>query len=148
MEKLIKELQRMTVLWESLWFNKISSIQNDVGRRLQKFSSEFKRLNNSNFTDSEIESSAKEKYSTLIFPILHSFDSLVTETLSSTPSSPYEKLFQDNYKDKIIEAIDLLKSPQDFSNAKKSFDKFLAVICLPSFKLNQIFIIYISFLDK
>jgi len=122
----IKELQRITVLWEELWLNKITSLQFDISKRLHKVNAEFERINdNLNLTPAEQNRIMKETHNAQMKPVIISFDRLLS--ITSRATTPHEKWFLDNFGSRIRQAYDRLKSPRRWDGVKEGWDLFRLV---------------------
>ncbi|CAG8452002.1 10839_t:CDS:2, partial [Paraglomus occultum] len=122
----IKELQRITVLWEELWLNKITSLQFDISKRLHKVNAEFERINdNLNLTSAEQNRMMKETHEAQMKPVIISFDRLLS--ITSRATTPHEEWFLDNFGSRIREAYDRLKSPKRWDGVKEGWDLFRVI---------------------
>ncbi|CAG8762248.1 16564_t:CDS:2, partial [Cetraspora pellucida] len=118
----IEELQRITVLWEELWLNKISGLQLDVNRRFHKFEREFERINdNLNLSSEQRNKIMKESYDAIMKPVILSIDRLYNSTIAAA-STHHEKWFCRTFGNRIHEALETLRTPFSWESYKTGWD--------------------------
>ncbi len=67
---LVRELQRVTLLWDELWLGTLNQHHQDVGRRLNQLENEVKKVNNnSSLTAEEKTLIIKKKHNTILKPV-------------------------------------------------------------------------------
>ncbi|CAG8582777.1 10118_t:CDS:2, partial [Dentiscutata heterogama] len=120
--RVIEELQRITVLWEELWLNKISGLQLDVNRRFHKFEREFERINdNLNLSSEQRNKIMKESYDAIMKPVILSIDRLYNSTIA-VASTQHEKWFCQTFGNRIHEALEILRTPFSWESYKSGWD--------------------------
>ncbi|KAF0561158.1 Serine/threonine-protein kinase SMG1 [Gigaspora margarita] len=120
--RVIEELQRITVLWEELWLNKISGLQLDVNRRFHKFEREFERINdNLNLSSEQRNKILKESYDAIMKPVILSIDRLYNCTIA-VASTQHEKWFCQTFGNRIHEALEILRTPFSWESYKSGWD--------------------------
>ncbi|CAG8681341.1 36376_t:CDS:2, partial [Racocetra persica] len=120
--RVIEELQRITVLWEELWLNKISGLQLDVNRRFHKFEREFERINdNLNLSSEQRNKIMKESYDAIMKPVILSIDRSYNSTIAAA-STHHEKWFCRTFGNRIYEALEAIRSPFSWESYKTGWD--------------------------
>lgn len=67
---MVRELQRVTLLWDELWLGTLNQHHQDVGRRLNQLENEVKKVNNnSSLTAEEKTLIIKKKHNTVLKPV-------------------------------------------------------------------------------
>ncbi|KAI8622690.1 hypothetical protein BC830DRAFT_272313 [Chytriomyces sp. MP71] len=122
--ELLNELQRVTVLWEELWFNKLSALNGEAPKRLNQFASEFNRMETA---AAKATLTLREKYDLIMFPVIHSISKLVQETIDRVPATAHETWFREMYHERIHVALHHLKSPKDLSALKGLWEPFVQI---------------------
>ncbi|CAG8459304.1 17347_t:CDS:10, partial [Acaulospora colombiana] len=118
----IRELQHITVLFEELWFNKISGLQLDINKRFHKIEREFERINdNLNLSSDQRIRIMKESYDAIMKPIISSIERLCNKTVA-VASTPHEKWFLDNFGNRIHDALELLRTPRSPETYKEGWE--------------------------
>ncbi|CAG8560727.1 5738_t:CDS:10, partial [Ambispora gerdemannii] len=122
--RVIQELQRITVLWEELWLNKITGLQLDVNKRLHKVGKELERINDKlNLTSDQKTKIMKESYDAIMKPVISSLERLYNVT-SAVPTTPHENWFTKLFGERICEAFDRLRFPRSWDNIKEGWNLF------------------------
>ncbi|KAJ3299777.1 Serine/threonine-protein kinase smg1 [Borealophlyctis nickersoniae] len=123
--RMAEELQKVTVLWEEMWVNKLAHLEMDVGRRMEKLQRESARLEkNASLQADEIMKIHQDRYNAVIKPVLGSIEKLYEQTIRAGPSTPHEQWFAHTYGAKIEEAFTTLKRPVDHSKPKEGWSGF------------------------
>ncbi|KAI9339034.1 hypothetical protein BDR26DRAFT_396545 [Obelidium mucronatum] len=119
---LLNELHRSAVLWEEIWFNKLSYLNGETPKRLQQVSAEISRVKANPTMKSTI--GIDEKYQIIIFPVVNAIERLVKETFDTGATTPHEIWFQTAYLNRITSALATLKNPTDLTAPKKLWEPF------------------------
>ncbi|XP_044735996.1 serine/threonine-protein kinase SMG1 isoform X2 [Chrysoperla carnea] len=118
---LVKELRRITLLWDELWLGTLLQHNNEIVRRLTQLEQEILKVNNNtNLTKDEKEYLVAEKHRILTKPIIFILEQLHSIT-SITPETPNEKLFQERFNSIIVDVIEKLKHPLNPNKPKESW---------------------------
>ncbi|OUM63666.1 hypothetical protein PIROE2DRAFT_43245, partial [Piromyces sp. E2] len=108
-QKMISELQRVTVLWEETLLNKLTQLQGETDKRFARLKKENERVNNNNqLTKEEKDDIIKNNYNSLLKPVIHIIESFYNE-INNEPQNDHERWFHQNYKEILEEAINNLK---------------------------------------
>ncbi|RKO94050.1 hypothetical protein BDK51DRAFT_21401, partial [Blyttiomyces helicus] len=121
-QKMIFELQRATVLWEEMWLNKLTHLQNDVAKRIDRFDADSARIfANGKLSDRERNTLAKTGRVSIVAPIVRAIEAMCAMTTRAEPGTPHEKWFHATYKVPIEEALAALAGSGDLKEAWKMF---------------------------
>ncbi|KAJ3126559.1 Serine/threonine-protein kinase smg1 [Nowakowskiella sp. JEL0407] len=124
--KLIVEFQRVTVLWDELWFHKLAYIQNDVQKRLEKLERESERVRtNTTLKNSEKNKILDDTRAYILKPVIHILDKLCNQTIRRDSETPHETTFKKLLSERIELGLSLLKS--NTTTPKEAWQKFKAV---------------------
>ncbi|ORY20846.1 hypothetical protein LY90DRAFT_433056, partial [Neocallimastix californiae] len=108
-QKMISELQRVTILWEETLLNKLTQLQSEAEKRFSRLKKENERVNiNKQLSKEEKEEIIKNNYFSLLNPVIHNIETFYNE-INVEPQNNHEKWFHDNYKKMIEDAIKILK---------------------------------------
>lgn len=116
---LVRELRRISLLWDELWLLSLSQVYAENVKRFQTFDSEFQKTDQS--PDKIILFT--EKYRLLMRPVLFVLERL-QEWTSKTPETNHESSFQEKFSRFIDLTISDMKKPFDSSNTLAAFNKF------------------------
>lgn len=112
-QTLVKELRRITLLWDELWLGTLAQHQSEILKRQQQLEYEIEKVNeNANLNKDEKKSLIEEKHRIIIKPIVYILEQLQDVT-SVEAQTPHEKQFQEKYLTIILEVIDKLKNPEN-----------------------------------
>ncbi|XP_066151447.1 serine/threonine-protein kinase SMG1 [Euwallacea fornicatus] len=110
-QTLVKELRRITLLWDELWLGTLAQHQSEISKRQHQLEYEIEKVNdNTNLTKEERSSLIIEKHRIIIKPIIFVLEQL-NDVTKVEPETPHEKQFQEKYLDDINSVIDKLKNP-------------------------------------
>ncbi|KAJ3131917.1 Serine/threonine-protein kinase smg1 [Geranomyces variabilis] len=124
-ERLIKELRRITVFWEETWLHKLASVQAEATKRLQRIEGEVRRVRgNDALSDSEKDGLVLEYYKTIMKPLINSLEKIFETTQCTAASTPHERWFETTYGARIRAALDSLIEPADLFAPKNTWQKF------------------------
>nr|XP_018895690.1 PREDICTED: serine/threonine-protein kinase SMG1-like [Bemisia tabaci] len=110
---LVKELRRITLLWDELWLGTLQQHHSEMSRRVAQLEAEIKRVDsNPQLTDQEKDYLVSEKYRIITRPLLFILEQLHT-IISVAPETPHETWFQDKYSACINQTLEKLRNPED-----------------------------------
>jgi PI-3-kinase-related kinase SMG-1 len=119
----VKELRRITILWDEKWLMALQQIYGEYAKRFQNFDNEIQKATGD-------KSAFEEKYGLLQKPILYVLERLL-EFTSRYPETANEKLFQERFGDLIDGLIEDFKkpfNPEAPLDAWSKFKQFYAVM--------------------
>lgn len=117
---LVKELQRITLLWDELCLGTLAQHHSDFTKRLSQMGVEIIKVKeNPNLTSDEKEYLIKEKHRIIFEPIIYVLEQLSRVT-SAKPETPHEISFQNKFQSLIIEVIDKLRNPANPDKPQES----------------------------
>ncbi|KAL7335617.1 hypothetical protein PS15p_201064 [Mucor circinelloides] len=123
--RMAEELEKITVLLEERWLNKIASLQFDVMQQFTKLDQESERLQKSGMDPAQQESSFLELYDSLMKFVITTIDKFLMETAhDSVVSTPHEQWFQKSYGKQLIQACNLLQKPTSMKNYRQGWECF------------------------
>ncbi|KAI8852505.1 hypothetical protein BC829DRAFT_414483 [Chytridium lagenaria] len=117
LERVVFEFQRITVLWEELWFNLLSRMHSDLLRRYDRCKKEFKRIDESLMMSSLPQDLNKlETFRIMYRPIVYTINDMIMKTFDAGPSTPHEewfsKLFEARIRDILVGMGDVFNIEQ------------------------------------
>nr|NVI76398.1 no-on-and-no-off transient C [Cucujiformia] len=108
---LVKELRRITLLWDELWLGTLLQHHSEINKRQHQLEYEIEKVaDNPNLSDEEKISLIAEKHRIIIKPIIFVLEQL-REVTSVEAETPHEKLFQEKFSAEIDEVVRKLKQP-------------------------------------
>ncbi|KAI9209426.1 uncharacterized protein BJ171DRAFT_117404 [Polychytrium aggregatum] len=127
-ERMVSELQRITVLWEETWLHRLDQMQSDIAKRLQRYENELHRItHNKAASGRSRETALRDAYNIIMNPIFVELDHLGSSTIHAAASTDHERLFQQLYKDEIDRALMLIKAPSDVEKPQEAWTLFKKV---------------------
>ncbi|KAF9932158.1 Serine/threonine-protein kinase smg1 [Mortierella alpina] len=112
---LIRELERITVLWEEVWYKKIMTGLPELKSTLQELTEQYQGLDTiSGLGPEDKDAVMSDNYQQSVIPLLATFESL--QDAQARPESNHERWFMSTYRDKIQAALDSLRSPKSWSS--------------------------------
>lgn len=124
---LVREMKRVTLLWEELWLSSLAQIYSESSKRMSTFEadlSKFTENSNNIGLDETKRTLFIEKYRAIIRPILFVMKRLVDIT-SVKPETVNEQAFQERYAIIIDETINSLEKPLSFDQTSSvGWNKF------------------------
>lgn len=118
---LVKELRRITLLWDELWLGTLAQYQSEIVKRQQQLEQEIEKVNeNPNLEKEEKISLIAEKHRIIIKPIIFVLEQL-NDVTSATPETPHEKQFQERFLLIIKDVLDKLKNPEKPEKPQESW---------------------------
>ncbi|KAJ3043387.1 Serine/threonine-protein kinase smg1 [Rhizophlyctis rosea] len=123
--KMVQELQKVTVLWEEMWFHKLIHVEVDAQKRLGKLQVEADRLGASiTIAPDEVEKINANRYATVMQPVYGTLDKLYAQTVGKGVVSGHQKWFVDKFGDSIGSAMAELRKPASFAQPKDAWNPF------------------------
>lgn len=115
---LVRELRRISLLWDELWLLSLSQVYGENMKRFQNFDYEFQK------TDKSPEKIIlfTEKYRLLMRPVLFVFERL-QEWTSRAPETNNERNFQERFSKFIEMTISDMKKPFDPNDSLGTYNK-------------------------
>ncbi|KAJ3186873.1 Serine/threonine-protein kinase smg1 [Gaertneriomyces sp. JEL0708] len=124
-QTLVNELKRTTVLWEELWFQRLTHLQTDADRKMHRIQTEAERVQSNMSLSVETKSKIiAENYSTIVKPLAAVLEKLMQRTSCSPTSTAHEQWFQKTYGGRIKEALTRLRAPDDYSKPRAAWESF------------------------
>lgn len=118
---LVKELQRINLLWDELCLGTLVQHHSDFSKRLSQLEVEVAKVkNNANLSAEDKEKLIKEKHRIIFEPIVYVLEQLDSIT-SAKPETPHEISFQAKFQAIIREVIDKLKNPTNAEKPQESW---------------------------
>ncbi|KAK5642069.1 hypothetical protein RI129_008236 [Pyrocoelia pectoralis] len=110
-QMLVKELRRITLLWDELWLGTLVQYNSEIIQRQHQLEVEIEKVNdNAHLDKDEKISLITEKYRIIMKPIIFILEQLQLVT-SVEPETPHEKQFQERYTPVIKDVLEKLKNP-------------------------------------
>lgn len=110
---LVKELRRITLLWDELWLATFSQHHGDISKKFELLEVEIQKVqDNAWLTIEEKDKLIAEKHRIILKPIVFIMENVLAIT-SAPAETPHEKLFQDKFGPCIEEVIRRLKNPKN-----------------------------------
>ncbi|KAF9379405.1 Serine/threonine-protein kinase smg1 [Podila verticillata] len=114
-QHLIRELERITVLWEEVWCKKIMAVIPELKTTLQELTDQHQGLDSIVGLGIEDKDAVmSDNYQQSVIPILTSLESL--QESNANPETKHEKWFVSTYGAKIRSALDALRAPKAWTN--------------------------------
>ncbi|XP_034948666.1 serine/threonine-protein kinase SMG1 isoform X2 [Chelonus insularis] len=110
---LVKELRRITLLWDELWFATFCQHHSEFSKKFEQLEAEIQKVqDNIWLTSEEKEQLIVEKNRIILKPIVFVLENLWV--ITSVPAeTPHEKFFQEKFGPYIEEVIKRLKNPKN-----------------------------------
>lgn len=126
-QMLVKELRRITLLWDELWLGTLAQHHSEIIKRQQQLEQEIEKVNaNPNLEKEEKVSLIAEKHRIIIKPIIFVLEQL-NDVTSVEPETPHEKQFQERYAAVIKEVLEKLKNPEHPEKPQESWQPLKAL---------------------
>ncbi|KAI1319718.1 hypothetical protein EDD11_003412 [Mortierella claussenii] len=114
-QHLIRELERVTVLWEEVWYKKIMMSLPELKSTLHELTEQYQGLEAIAGLGPEDKNAVmSDNYQQSIIPLLATFESL--QDAHAYPESNHERWFISTFRDRIQAALDCLRSPKVWTN--------------------------------
>lgn len=121
-QTLVKELRRITLLWDELWLGTLAQHQSEITKRQQQLEYEIEKVNeNGSLSKDEKASLIVEKHRIIIKPIIFVLEQLLDVT-NAEVETPHEQQFQEKYLGDIKDVINSLKNPDCPENPHQSLE--------------------------
>ncbi|KOX79166.1 Serine/threonine-protein kinase SMG1 [Melipona quadrifasciata] len=121
---LVKELRRITLLWDELWLATLCQHHTEISKRFEQLEMEVQKVqDNAWLSVEEKDKLIAEKHRIILKPIVFILENL--SAMTSVPAeTPHEKSFQEKFGPSIEEAISKLNNPKNPAKPQ------IACICL------------------
>lgn len=121
---LVKELQRINLLWDELCLGTLVQHHSDFTKRLSQLECEVGKVkNNAHLSAEDKEKLIKEKHRIIFEPVVCVLEQLY-QVISAKPETPHEVSFQNKFQSLIAEVIDKLKNPEHPDKPQESWAPF------------------------
>ncbi|KAL0871573.1 hypothetical protein ABMA27_004106 [Loxostege sticticalis] len=118
---LVKELQRINLLWDELCLGTLVQHHSDFSKRLTQLEIEVAKVkNNANLSSEDKDRLIKEKHRIIFEPVVYVLEQL-HHIISAKPETPHETSFQNKFQDVIKDVIDKLKNPSNPEKPQESW---------------------------
>lgn len=115
---MVRELKRITLLWEELWLSSLSQVYSECAKRIAVLENDLAKLRGEEANAKQIDETKRnllaEKYRVMVRPILFVMERL-HEATSVKAETANELAFQERYSTAIQETIASLKEPLNCS---------------------------------
>ena len=114
----IREMRRITVLWDEMWTAALLSWMPEIKKRVTALEDEVGRIKNTNSSlpKTIIINLMKHKYMESFGKIRKHLEELRIATLEAYPETPYEKWFQSNFSKEITKTMTTIDSQDVVEN--------------------------------
>jgi PI-3-kinase-related kinase SMG-1 len=131
-----EELEKITVLLEERWMNKIASLQYDVMQQFLKLDQNIEKIDSADLDESQKDKNFREIYDSSMKFTIVSIDKLLVETAHETvASTAHEQWFQKTYGNQLMHACHLLQSPISRKDYRQGWECFQQVLAFFSSKV-------------
>lgn len=117
---MVRELKRITLLWEELWLSQLSPIYSECTKRMANLENDLAKLSADESNTKQMDENKRtvigEKYRAIIRPVLFVMERL-NEAVSVKAETANELAFQERFSSAIQETIHSLKEPLNFSSS-------------------------------
>ncbi|KAF9583795.1 hypothetical protein BGW38_008502, partial [Lunasporangiospora selenospora] len=111
----IRELERVTVLWEEIWYKKIMIALPELKSIMMGLTEQYQNLESDpELKPKEREAVMTDSYQVALAPFLAAFESL--QDINAKPESNHERWFTTTFRERIQAALESLRSPKSWSN--------------------------------
>lgn len=109
---LVRELRRITLLWDELWLATLAQHHAEITRRFAQLEMEIRKVrDNASLPPTEKEQLIAEKHRIILKPIVFILENLLAIT-SVPPETPHERYFQEKFSEQIDEVMKKLTDPK------------------------------------
>jgi len=110
---LVKELRRITLLWDELWLATLCQHHTEITKRFEQLDIEIQRVQDNIWLASEEKDKLiAEKHRIILKPVIFILENLLSMT-SIPAETPHEKSFQEKFGAIIQEVINRLNNPKN-----------------------------------
>ncbi|KAF9298818.1 Serine/threonine-protein kinase smg1 [Mortierella antarctica] len=114
-QHLIRELERITVLWEEVWCKKIMTVVPELKTTLQELTDQYQGLESiAGLGIEDKDAVMSDNYQQSVIPILATLESL--QESNANPETKHEKWFVSTYGARICSALNALRTPKAWDN--------------------------------
>ena len=125
-QHLVRELERVTVLWEEIWYKKIMAGVPELKSALQDLTEQYQGLEViSGLGPEDKHTVMYDNYQQTVIPLLATFESL--QDSNARPESNHERWFISAFRDRIQDALESLRSPKSWGNMYEGLAKLKEV---------------------
>ena len=118
----IKELIRISVLWEERWWFELSKIASLMARKVKRLEVEVSRIKKEpSLTDEKRNDLFRENYHVILDPIIAILNDLCATTLEVEPATLYETVFQKRYGVLLKTMIECVRNPENFEDPQSAY---------------------------
>lgn len=118
---LVKELRRITLLWDELWLATFCQHHREIANRFEQLELEVEKVqNNMMLSQEEKDKLIAEKHRIILTPVIFILENLVAVT-SGPAETPHEAMFLKKFGPCIDDVIQRLKSPKNPSRPRLTF---------------------------
>ena len=118
---LVKELRRITLLWDELWLATFCQHHREIAKRFEQLELEVEKVQlNMMLTQEEKDKLIAEKHRIILTPIVYIMENLLAVT-SGPAETPHEKLFINKFGPCIEDVIQRLKNPKNPARPRSAF---------------------------
>ncbi|XP_043280213.1 serine/threonine-protein kinase SMG1 isoform X1 [Venturia canescens] len=118
---LVKELRRITLLWDELWLATFCQHHREIANRFEQLELEVEKVqNNMMLSQEEKDKLIAEKHRIILTPVIFILENLVAVT-SGPAETPHEAMFLKKFGPCIEDVIQRLKSPKNPSRPRLTF---------------------------
>ncbi|XP_037074413.1 serine/threonine-protein kinase SMG1-like [Pollicipes pollicipes] len=121
---MVRELRRVTLLWDELWAGALAQHQPEAARRLAALAAELQKVaEREALSEDERAAIAADKYSIAVRPILYVLEKI--HAITSVPAeTPHEETFQKLYQADIEVALAGLREPAEPWTPRAAWEPF------------------------
>lgn len=116
---MVRELKRITLLWEELWLSTLSQVYSECAKRIALLENDLAKLITEESNTKQLDENKRivlsEKYRVIVRPILFVMERL-NEATSVKAETANELAFQERFSAAIQETIQSLKEPLSFGS--------------------------------
>ncbi|VVC99289.1 unnamed protein product [Leptidea sinapis] len=121
---LVKELQRINLLWDELCLGTLAQHQSEFNKRLSHLEQEITSVKtNHNLSNEEKSKLIREKHRIIYEPIVFVLEQL-HQIISAKPETPHEISFQAKFQSSISDVIEKVRNP---TNPEKAYESWMAL---------------------
>ncbi|XP_063718237.1 serine/threonine-protein kinase SMG1-like [Symsagittifera roscoffensis] len=120
----VDELRRVSLLWDELWMSAFMYYSNEAMKAINAIEYERKRLDKiKSLNNAEKQTILTAKYSAFMNPVIFVFEQIL-ELTDKTPETNHENWFVSTFLERIKEALDMLKKPENIRKPALAWEPF------------------------